>query len=92
MIDRLLAVVADDHAISRANVLLGVAVVHKPYGHEFQVHVGLVGIAVGLRLRRIVINPLIRNPRAIDGNGFIVPEVGRLLEFLEFLNLRDRFG
>ena len=26
------------------------------------------------------------------GNGFIVPEVGRLLEFLEFLNLKDRFG
>jgi CRP/FNR family transcriptional regulator, cyclic AMP receptor protein len=28
----------------------------------------------------------------IDGPGFIVPEVGRLLEFLEFLNLKDRFG
>jgi len=28
----------------------------------------------------------------IEGNGFIVPEVGRLLEFLEFLNLKDRFG
>ncbi len=28
----------------------------------------------------------------IDGDGFIVPEVGRLLEFLEFLNLKDRFG
>ena len=25
-------------------------------------------------------------------DGFIVPEVGRLLEFLEFLNLKDRFG
>jgi CRP-like cAMP-binding protein len=28
----------------------------------------------------------------IDGDGFIVPEVGRLLEFLEFLTLKDRFG
>jgi CRP-like cAMP-binding protein len=28
----------------------------------------------------------------IDGDGFIVPEVGRLLEFLEFLSLKDRFG
>jgi CRP-like cAMP-binding protein len=26
------------------------------------------------------------------GSGFVVPEVGRLLEFLEFLNLKDRFG
>jgi CRP/FNR family cyclic AMP-dependent transcriptional regulator len=28
----------------------------------------------------------------IEGIGFIVPEVGRLLEFLEFLNLKDRFN
>jgi CRP/FNR family cyclic AMP-dependent transcriptional regulator len=27
----------------------------------------------------------------IHGSGFIVPEVGRLLEFLEFLTLKDRF-
>ena len=29
---------------------------------------------------------------ALDLDGFLVPEVGRLLEFLEFLNLKDRFG
>lgn len=28
----------------------------------------------------------------IDGHGYVVPEVGRLLEFLEFLELSDRFG
>lgn len=28
----------------------------------------------------------------IEGDGYVVPEVGRLLEFLEFLELRDRFG
>lgn len=28
----------------------------------------------------------------LEDDGFIVPEVGRLLEFLEFLNLKDRFG
>lgn len=28
----------------------------------------------------------------IDGPGFVIPEVGRLLEFLEFLELRDRYG
>ena len=35
---------------------------------------------------------LLAQDAGIDGEGFIVPEVGRLLEFLEFLNLRDRFG
>lgn len=28
----------------------------------------------------------------IEGHGYVVPEVGRLLEFLEFLDLKDRFG
>lgn len=28
----------------------------------------------------------------IDTPGYVIPEVGRLLEFLEFLELRDRFG
>ena len=28
----------------------------------------------------------------IAGPGYVIPEVGRLLEFLEFLELRDRFG
>lgn len=28
----------------------------------------------------------------LEGDGLLVPEVGRLLEFLEFLNLKDRYG
>ena len=28
----------------------------------------------------------------IQGEGYVIPEVGRLLEFLEFLELRDRYG
>jgi CRP-like cAMP-binding protein len=28
----------------------------------------------------------------IQGAGYVVPEVGRLLEFLEFLELKERFG
>jgi CRP-like cAMP-binding protein len=28
----------------------------------------------------------------IEDHGYVVPEVGRLLEFLEFLDLKDRFG
>ena len=42
-----------------------------------------------LRAARLV---LMAEDAGIEGNGFIVPEVGRLLEFLEFLTLKDRFG
>ena len=42
-----------------------------------------------LRAARLL---LLTEDAGIDGDGFIVPEVGRLLEFLEFLNLKDRFG
>ena len=42
-----------------------------------------------LRASRLV---LLAEDAGIEGDGFIVPEVGRLLEFLEFLNLKDRFG
>lgn len=42
-----------------------------------------------LRATRLV---LLAEDAGIDGGGFIVPEVGRLSEFLEFLTLRDRFG
>ena len=42
-----------------------------------------------LRAARLV---LLAEDAGIEGDGFIVPEVGRLLEVLEFLNLKDRFG
>jgi CRP/FNR family transcriptional regulator, cyclic AMP receptor protein len=42
-----------------------------------------------LRAARLV---LLASDAGISGDGYIVPEVGRLLEFLEFLNLKDRFG
>ena len=42
-----------------------------------------------LRAARLV---LLAEDAGIEGDGFIVPEVGRLLEFLEFLKLKDRFG
>lgn len=28
----------------------------------------------------------------VSGKGYVIPEVGRLLEFLEFLELRERYG
>jgi len=42
-----------------------------------------------LRSARLV---MLAEDAGIGGDGFVVPEVGRLLEFLEFLNLKDRFG
>jgi CRP/FNR family transcriptional regulator, cyclic AMP receptor protein len=42
-----------------------------------------------LRAARLVV---LASDAGVEGNGFLVPEVGRLLEFLEFLNLKDRFG
>jgi len=42
-----------------------------------------------LALARLVVHA---SEAGIDGDGYVVPEVGRLLEFLEFLELRDRFG
>jgi hypothetical protein len=35
---------------------------------------------------------LVAEDAGVEVAGFVVPEVGRLLEFLEFLNLQDRFG
>jgi hypothetical protein len=42
-----------------------------------------------LRAARLVLLP---GDAGLTGEGFIVPEVGRLLEFFEFLTLKDRFG
>jgi hypothetical protein len=47
---------------------------------------------VGGARRRTGRRALLPHDAGIYGDGFIVPEVGRLLEFLEFLNLKDRFG
>jgi CRP/FNR family cyclic AMP-dependent transcriptional regulator len=42
-----------------------------------------------LRAARLILSP---SDAGLPGDGFIVPEVGRLQEFLEFLTLKDRFG
>lgn len=49
----------------------------------------VIDVVDRLRAARLV---LLAEDAGIEGDGFIVPEVGRLLEFLEFLNLKDRFG
>ncbi len=42
-----------------------------------------------LALARLVVHA---EEAGIDEEGFVIPELGRLQEFLEFLDLKDRFG
>ena len=49
----------------------------------------VIDVVDRLRAARLV---LMAEDAGISGDGFVLPEVGKLLEFLEFLNLRDRFG
>lgn len=49
----------------------------------------VIDVVDRLRAARLVLST---EDAGISGTGFIVPEVGRLLEFLEFLNLKDRYG
>ena len=48
----------------------------------------VIDVVDRLRAARLVLRA---QDAGIAGDGFLVPEVGRLLEFLEFLNLRERF-
>jgi len=72
----------------------GTAILVPKRVEDIAVRVGLpvhevLDVVDRLRAARLV---LMAEDAGIAGDGFIVPEVGRLLEFLEFLNLKDRFG
>ena len=72
----------------------GTAILVPKRVDDIAVRVGLpvhevIEVVDRLRAARLI---LMAQDAGIDGDGFIVPEVGRLLEFLEFLNLKDRFG
>jgi CRP/FNR family transcriptional regulator, cyclic AMP receptor protein len=72
----------------------GTAILVPKQVEEIATRVGLpvhevIEVIDRLRAARLV---LFAHDAGIEGDGFIVPEVGRLLEFLEFLNLKDRFG
>lgn len=72
----------------------GTAILVPKRVEDIAVRVGLpvhevIDVVDRLRAARLV---LMAQDAGISGDGFIVPEVGRLLEFLEFLNLKDRFG
>jgi CRP/FNR family cyclic AMP-dependent transcriptional regulator len=85
-----------DEQISLAGTQLnqGTAVLVPKRVEDIAVRVGLpvhevIEVVDRLRSARLV---LMTEDAGIEGDGFIVPEVGRLLEFLEFLSLKDRFG
>ena len=72
----------------------GTAILVPKHVEHIAARVGLpvhevIEVVDRLRSARLV---LMAEDAGIEGDGFIVPEVGRLLEFLEFLNLKDRFG
>jgi CRP-like cAMP-binding protein len=72
----------------------GTAILVPKRVEDIAVRVGLpihevIDVVDRLRAARLI---LMAQDAGIEGDGFIVPEVGRLLEFLEFLNLKDRFG
>jgi CRP/FNR family transcriptional regulator, cyclic AMP receptor protein len=80
---------ADEHAVD------GEAAVYIPSSHiEIADRVALPADEVMDILQRLALARLVvhASEAGVDGDGYIVPEVGRLLEFLEFLELRDRFG
>jgi CRP/FNR family cyclic AMP-dependent transcriptional regulator len=61
---------------------------------DIAVRVALPPREVETILERLTTARLVIHARdaAIPGPGYVIPEVGRLLEFLEFLELKDRFG
>jgi CRP-like cAMP-binding protein len=80
--------------LAGAHVATGSAILVPKRAEDVATRVGLpvhevIEVIDRLRAARLV---LMAEDAGIEGDGFIVPEVGRLLEFLEFLNLKDRFG
>jgi CRP-like cAMP-binding protein len=85
-----------EEEIARAGLRLaqGTAILVPARISDIAARVGLTvdevnSVVERLRTARLV---LVARDAGVDIDGFVVPEVGRLLEFLEFLNLKDRFG
>jgi CRP-like cAMP-binding protein len=92
--ETILPVPANQVTEPAAPVLQGTEVLVPKRASDIAARVGLSVEEVNdvldrLRVARLVLSP---SDAGLAGDGFIVPEVGRLLEFLEFLNLKDRFG
>ena len=90
-----LRLMADEQILlAGAQVNAGTAIMVPKRPEDIATRVGLpvhevIEVIDRLRNARLV---LLAEDAGVEGDGFIVPEVGRLLEFLEFLNLKDRFG
>lgn len=86
---------AEEQLMLAGNVVnAGTAILVPKRIEDIAVRVGLpvhevIDVVDRLRNARLI---LLAQDAGISGDGFIVPEVGRLSEFLEFLNLKDRFG
>ena len=79
--------------LAGATINAGTAILVPKTIEDIATRVGLpvhevIEVVDRLRAARLV---LLAEDAGIDGDGFILPEVGRLLEFLEFLSLKDRF-
>lgn len=85
-----------EEQIQRAGATLahGVAVLVSRQASDIAARTGLTVHEVDVVIERLRAARLVLLARdaGVEGDGFIVPEVGRLLEFLEFLNLKGRFG
>ena len=86
---------AEEQILLAGSVLhAGTAILVPKRVEDIAIRVGLpvhevIEVVDRLRAAHLV---LLAQDAGIEGDGFIVPEVGRLLEFLEFLSLKDRFG
>jgi CRP-like cAMP-binding protein len=86
---------AEEQLMLAGNVVNpGTAILVPKRIEDIAVRVGLpvhevIDVVDRLRNARLI---LLAQDAGISGDGFIVPEVGRLSEFLEFLNLKDRYG
>jgi CRP/FNR family cyclic AMP-dependent transcriptional regulator len=81
-------------ALANATLNSGTAILVPKRAEDIATRVGLpvyevIEVLDRLRAARLV---LLAEDAGIAGDGFIVPEVGKLSEFLEFLNLKDRYG
>ncbi len=80
--------------LAGAHFTAGTAILVPKRVEDIALRVGLpvhevIDVVDRLRSAHLV---LLAADAGIEGNGFIVPEVGRLGEFLEFLSPKDRFG
>lgn len=81
-------------ALAGTSIGANTAILVPKRSEDIATRVGLpvhevIDVVERLRAARLVLFP---EDAGIAGEGFIIPEVGRLLEFLEFLALKDRFA